>query len=177
MSLYFTRHGQTDYNKAYLIQGSLDVSLNETGIKEAKELALKVKDMKFSSIYVSPYLRTRQTADEIVKILRIGYKTDERIKEENYGLLEGTSRKEEVYLEQRRKIATCYPNGESYLKVAARVYSFLDEVRLEAKENDILVVAHGGISRIVHSYFFDMSNEEFFAYGIPNCCLVKYDYK
>lgn len=177
MSLYFTRHGQTDYNKAYLIQGSLDVSLNEIGFMEAKELAEKVKGMSFSSIYVSPYLRARQTANEIVKLLGKEYKIDDRIKEENYGLLEGTSRKEVAYLEQRRKIATCYPNGESYLKVAARVYSFLEEVKLEAKENDILVVAHGGISRIVHSYFFDMSNEEFFNYGVPNCALIKYDYK
>ncbi len=44
MSLYFTRHGETDYNLAYLIQGSLDISLNETGFKQAKELAEKLKD-------------------------------------------------------------------------------------------------------------------------------------
>lgn len=177
MSLYFTRHGETDYNLAYLIQGSLDISLNETGFKQAKELAKKLKDKKFSSIYVSPLLRARQTANEIAKVLGMELKIDNRLREENYGLMEGTSRHLEAYKKQRERFAYCYPKGESYLKVAARVYSFLDEIKEEATKNDVLIVAHGGMSRIVNSYFFDMENDEFISYSISNCQLVKYDFK
>ncbi len=177
MSLYFTRHGETDYNLAYLIQGSLDISLNEAGFKQAKELAEKLKDKKFSSIYVSPLLRARQTANEVAKVLGMELKIDNRLREENYGLMEGTSRHLEAYKKQRGRFAYCYPKGESYLKVAARVYSFLDEIKEEATKNDVLVVAHGGMSRIVNSYFFDMENDEFISYSISNCQLVKYDFK
>ena len=176
MSLYFTRHGQTDYNKDYVIQGSIDASLNEEGLKQAKELALKVKDLKFSSIYCSPLLRARQTASEVEKTLKIKVKIDNRLREENYGDLEGVSRLDKSYLKQRTRFAYSYPHGESYLKVAARVYSFLDSIKEEATHNDVLVVAHGGMSRVVNSYFFDMENEEFIKFSIHNCELVKYDF-
>ena len=59
MSLYFTRHGETDYNKEYVIQGSIDASLNENGFNQAKELAKKIKDLNISAIYCSIFLRIK----------------------------------------------------------------------------------------------------------------------
>ncbi|HBX25480.1 MAG TPA: histidine phosphatase family protein [Firmicutes bacterium] len=176
MSLYFTRHGETDYNKEYVIQGSIDASLNEKGFNQAKELAKKIKDLNISTIYCSPLLRAKQTAHEIEKVLNIKSIIDTRLREENYGDLEGVSRLDESYLKQRERFAYSYPNGESYLKVAARVYSFLDSIKEEAKNKNILVVAHGGMSRVVNSYFHDMENDEFIKFSIHNCELVKYDF-
>ena len=37
-------------------------------------------------------------------------------------------------------------------------------------------MAHNGISRVVQSYFYEMTNEEFALFGIKNCELVKYTY-
>ena len=39
-----------------------------------------------------------------------------------------------------------------------------------------LLVAHNGIARVVHSYFYDMTNEEYAAAGIKNCQLVEYSF-
>ena len=61
------------------------------------------------------------------------------------------------------------------LKLAARVYNLLDEIRDDDKT--YLLVAHGGIARMVNSYFFDMTNEEFAKFGLPNCAVLKYDFK
>ena len=35
---------------------------------------------------------------------------------------------------------------------------------------------HNGIVRILNSYFFDMTNEEFASFGVPNCAVVRYDF-
>ena len=57
-----------------------------------------------------------------------------------------------------------------------RVYNLLDELKAETETTGktYLLVAHNGISRIVQSYFCDMTNEEFAAFGIKNCEIRKY---
>ncbi|MBR3358274.1 MAG: histidine phosphatase family protein [Solobacterium sp.] len=61
------------------------------------------------------------------------------------------------------------------LKTAHRVYSLLDEI---TSQNDTvyLLAAHNGISRFIESYFRDMTNSEFAAFGIGNCEIRRYDY-
>ena len=65
--------------------------------------------------------------------------------------------------------------GETMLQMAARIYSLLDELK-EQTDKTYLLVAHNGISRIVQSYFYNMSNEEFAAFGIKNCQIVEYEW-
>ena len=62
-----------------------------------------------------------------------------------------------------------HEGGESTLRLAQRIYNLLDEIR------DILV-AHNGIARVVQSYFHDMTNEEYAAFGVKNCEIVRYDF-
>lgn len=57
MKLYLVRHGQTDFNKGDLTQGSSDIPLNETGKEQARKLAERVKNMRFDAYYVSPLTR------------------------------------------------------------------------------------------------------------------------
>ena len=61
------------------------------------------------------------------------------------------------------------------MHLAARVYHLLDEIRLK-KDKTYLLVAHNGISRIVESYFRDMTNEEFADFGIKNCEIREYEW-
>lgn len=176
MSIYFTRHGQTDWNIQYLIQGRIDVPLNETGIQQAKELAEKLKDVHLDLIIASPMKRAIDTAEIVNQYHHLPILTDERIIEEYYGKLEGKPRSGEEYLSHRSGITKRYPEGEGYFDVVYRVYDFLNELKRKYPDKDILIVAHGGMSRVVHSYFFDMENDEFVHYGIENCTLVKYEF-
>ena len=50
MNLYVIRHGETEWNKLFVLQGATDIPLNENGIKQAKEASNKFKDIHFKSI-------------------------------------------------------------------------------------------------------------------------------
>ena len=62
------------------------------------------------------------------------------------------------------------------LQLAQRIYNLLDEIREESERKTYILVAHNGIARMVQSYFQDMTNEEFAAYGVKNCQVVRYDF-
>ena len=57
-----------------------------------------------------------------------------------------------------------------------RIYNLLDEIKEEADKKTYILVAHNGIARVVQSYFTDMTNEEYAAYGVKNCAVVRYDF-
>ena len=103
----------------------------------------------------------------------------ESLREEHYGSFEGKSRHGEDYFAQRSSFARRYPGGgESYLDVAARVFPFLNMLKEKYPGKDVLLVAHGGISRIVNAYFEDgMGNDEFINYLLDNCEVKRYEFK
>ena len=78
-------------------------------------------------------------------------------------------------MRSKTHFADRYSGGESMMQLAQRIYNLLDELRADT-DKTYLLVAHNGISRVVQSYFYEMSNEEFALFGIKNCELVKYTY-
>ena len=89
MAIYYTRHGQTDWNLDYKIQGRKDIPLNETGRKEAEELRIKIQDIPLDIIYSSPLKRAYETAEIARGDRDIPLLTDNRLAEEYYGQFEG----------------------------------------------------------------------------------------
>ena len=62
------------------------------------------------------------------------------------------------------------------LHLAQRIYNLLDDIRAESEEKTYLLVAHNGIARVIQSYFYDISNEEFSDFGVKNCEIRRYDF-
>ena len=62
------------------------------------------------------------------------------------------------------------------LQLAQRVYNLLDEIREESDDKTYILVAHNGIARVVQSYFYEMTNAEYAAFGVKNCAVVRYDF-
>ena len=62
-TLVAVRHGQTDWNPIHRIQGLIDTDLNDTGIRQMEETALKLKDYAFSVIYTSTITRGYHSAE------------------------------------------------------------------------------------------------------------------
>ena len=77
---------------------------------------------------------------------------------------------------QNRTLSVNFEGGETMLHLCQRIYNLLDDIREEADDKVYLLVAHNGISRVIQSYFYDMTNEEFAAFGIKNCELRKFEF-
>ncbi|MDF2511055.1 MAG: hypothetical protein K0S04_921 [Herbinix sp.] len=67
MKIYLIRHGQTDWNLQGRFQGREDIELNETGIMQAKNCGLAIKDTTFQAVITSPLIRARKTAEIIAE--------------------------------------------------------------------------------------------------------------
>ncbi len=172
MKIYVVRHGETTYNVEYRICGISDVPLTLKGEKQAVETGLKLKDIHFDHIYVSPLKRAIHTAQLITKQDII---IDKRLQEINFGIFEGMSRKTKGFYDVKYHLGVRYPQGETFLEVIHRVYSLLDEIK-ESDDQNVLIVCHGGIIRAIHSYFYDVSNDEFFNFTTENCAILEYSF-
>ena len=174
MTFYVARHGQTEWNAENKVCGITDIPLTEKGIAQADELAAQVKEKNIEIIISSPMKRAVATSRIISEKWHIPMMTDDRLVEQNYGVYEGVDRNDELFLANKKNFAYRYPDGESMMQVAVRVYTFLNEIKKQYDGKNVLIISHGGVCRIIKTYFNDMTNEEFFRYTLQNCKLEEY---
>ena len=175
MKLYVTRHGETAWNAENIVCGTTDLPLNDTGRAQALETGAQLADTPLDLVVCSPMLRARQTAELICQGRDLPLLLDPRLREQDYGEYEGGSRFDEGFLAHKKSFATRYPGGESHMVTARRVYGFLEDAARAWPDQRVLVVCHGGVCRVIESYFHDMTNEEFFLYSMGNCEVREYD--
>lgn len=174
MTIYVARHGQTEWNAKNKVCGVTDIALTEKGIAQANELAEQAKEKNIEFIISSSIKRAVTTSQIVSEKCHIPMMIDDRLVEQNYGIYEGVDRNDKLFLANKKNFAYKYPNGESMMQVAVRVYTFLDEIKKQYCGNNVLIVSHGGVCRIIKTYFNDMTNEEFFHYTLKNGKLEEY---
>lgn len=172
--LYVARHGQTVWNAQNKVCGVTDVELTEKGIEQAEKLADIVPD-NIDVIITSPLNRAIETGKIVAEKNNIPMHIEELLIEQNYGIYEGIDRKDPQFLNNKRNFAYRYPDGESMMQVAYRIYGFIDKIRKEYQGKNVLLISHGGVCRIIRTYFIDMTNEEFFNYTLKNGELEEYE--
>jgi len=157
-TLWFIRHGETDWNREGRLQGQRDIPLNDLGRTQAVEAGLRLAaatpDAGRLPWHVSPLGRTMETAilaRTAIGLEPLGFVTDERLKELTFGRWEGHTwhdlKKRERDLARARKADKWNfvpPGGESYELLAHRIAPWLSEMPPEA-----VVVAHGGVARVL----------------------------
>lgn len=175
---YFIRHGQTVWNVENKICGVTDIALTEYGHQQAIETGKKILEEGITAdeILYSPLMRAADTARHISEITGIPARMEPRLIEQNFGKWESTPRTAEDFKKAKAVFACSNGGGESTLRLAQRIYNLLDEIRAESDEKTFILVAHNGIARVVQSYFTDMTNEEYAAFGVKNCAVVRYDF-
>ena len=102
-------------------------------------------------------------------------KEEKRLFEQNFGKYESTPRDGKEFLEAKKQFLNRYDGGESMFQMAQRIYNLLDELKEDG--GDYMLVAHNGIARVVHSYFNEMTNDEYASFGINNCEIAEYHFK
>ena len=179
--LYVIRHGLTDWNKEYKLQGQTDIPLNEEGRKMAEEASKEFKGLNFDVVFSSPLKRARETAQILVGDLDIPIIYDDRLKEMNFGIYEGT---QECFKIPNCPITVFFKNPEKYEGVEGgesmddllnRTEDFLEDKvypLLKAGKN-VLIVGHGAMNSSIVTNFYHWPRERFWELGIPNCQFLK----
>ncbi|MDE6092920.1 MAG: histidine phosphatase family protein [Ruminococcus sp.] len=175
MKIYSTRHGQTDFNKRDVVLGTTDIELNETGLAQAEQLAEKVAGLDVDIIIASPMQRAMKTAQLVAEKNKLEIITDIRVREWDYGEYEGKPRFTEGFAENKKNFGVKMgKRGESLLQLAHRVYSALDDIIKNYSDKNVLIVSHGGVCRVIETYFHDMTTAEFENWFMDNCQIIEY---
>jgi broad specificity phosphatase PhoE len=166
VTIYFIRHGETDWNRDRRYQGQQDIPLNDTGRHQAarngRVLAPALGERAAGIDYVaSPLQRARETMQILRGELGLApqaYRTDDRLKEVHYGSWEGQLQDDLLSTDPEGRAARerdawgWQPRGgESYADMSRRVTRWLEEVA-----GDTVVVAHGGVSRALRGLLLDL---------------------
>ena len=177
--LYIMRHGKTDWNTAYRLQGQTDTDLNAEGVRMAREATSAYKDVHFDVCYCSPLKRARETAQLVLEGREVPIIIDERLKEMAFGIYEGFANTYHfpdcpMYAFFKHPEAYKAPLGaESMEELFARTGEFLQEVALPQVEagKDVLIIGHGAMNSSIVCQVKKRTLAEFWADPIPNCKL------
>jgi broad specificity phosphatase PhoE len=159
-TIYYIRHGETEWNATGRLQGTQDVPLSEKGMQQAVAagailnglLARDGREASSMPFVSSPLGRARATMELVrgtLGLLAEGYTADDRLREIGYGqwesmTLEQAEARDPVLYARRLadKWTVAAPGGESYAEVQARVSDWYAQV-----SGATVVVAHGGTAR------------------------------
>lgn len=149
-TIHILRHAQTDFNVQKRYAGTIDVSLNQSGIRDCKYASKILIGMHFDLVITSTLKRTIETARFL---LGGNFRSiqSEYCNERNYGEMQGLTEDEVEYLEPKIKyikVGGNYhslnpPGGESFESVQARAEKLLDLILREHAGLNLLVVSHG----------------------------------
>ena len=164
-TLYIVRHGETEWNKIGRYQGITNVPLNENGIAQAKACGNALKNVHFDRILSSDLSRALVTAETIRGNRQLEIKTDERLREINFGdweklLFTEIEERWPGLIDQmyRRPDIVKVPNGESFQEVQDRAWSAVSDFLNENNEDEtILITCHGGTIRTILCKLLDIS--------------------
>lgn len=150
LHLYFTRHGETEWNAQNRMQGHLDSNLTAKGVEDALLLGEKLVSTEFEAVISSPSLRTIQTSKLIMGDRGLPFKTDERLREIHLGSWQGKTIEEIQEIDSHRY--DCYVHhpdlftrgtGENFQDVKVRLESFLESIEDTYSSGNLLIVTHG----------------------------------
>lgn len=181
--LYLVRHGQTTWNLESRTQGGKDSNLTDLGLKQAERLGEYFRNVKLDEIYSSPLKRAHSTAKIIADIKGLECKLDPRLVEMNFGEWEGltTAEIEQNYPEnfktwREEPHMAQIPKGETIEIAQRRMVEFVDTIMESDKEN-ILVVSHGTIIRLLLLHILSMDLRHYYKLKQDNCAINLIEFK
>ncbi|BDC98632.1 histidine phosphatase family protein [Persicobacter psychrovividus] len=182
-TIYIARHGQTDYNKADLVQGrAIDAHLNDYGQAQGDAMSEALMKVSFDKIYTSSLQRTWETAR---LLLEKGYPTEavEGLDELHYGVYENTPINQEgdnvwnvmnQWIEGNPKAKA--EGGESPVEVQNRQKEALEGILAEPNEQTILLVMHSRAIRILMCTLLKKPLTEMHTFTPKNTGITKFSY-
>lgn len=157
MKILLVRHGETNWNNSGKFQGQVDISLNNTGIAQAKATARLALAWDLTAIYSSPLSRTLEVSSYISQLTGIKIRTDPRLMELNLGLLEGITGQDmrddwsDLWNNWREDPGSVtMPKGESLFDLQERAWAaFMDIHNNHCSTDTVAIVSHNFTIRCI----------------------------
>ncbi len=155
-TLILVRHGETDWNRENRFQGQADPPLNELGRRQSAELADRLAAEGVDRVYTSPQRRASETAAILADRLGLEVQPVDGLREIDVGSWSGLTRDE---IAERFPDAWArwledgdgFDDGETYEQLGARVIPALLGLAEQHDHEVVLVVTHGGPSRVAQA--------------------------
>jgi len=156
LSLYLTRHGQTEYSRENRFCGDLDPPLTDVGREMAEALAASYASVAWKAIFTSDRQRTVATARPLAERVGVPIREERNLREIAYGEWEGKSQEEmaarfpekfRYWAEDPASRGT--PGGETAFQQPARAWPVVEHIRAQYRDGNVLVVTHKATARIL----------------------------
>lgn len=179
-TLYLIRHGETDWNRAGLYQGTTDTPLNAAGRAQAEALAQRLAGVRLDAAYTSPLRRARDTAAAVLRGRAAPLHEMPELRELCYGLWQGRGSAPagrcSPGLEWRWRWdpwSVRFPGGETLDEVRDRARVAVETMLRAHPGGSVLVSGHGHLNRVLLTHALGWPRARFWEIDQPNgCCEV-----
>ncbi len=180
VEIILARHGETEWNVAEIFRGTIDVELNETGMKQAQLLGEYLRDLKIEAVYSSPLKRALVTAKAIADHQRLQVETVPALIDLNFGEWQGLSGQE-----VRHKYGAVYaewinhpdkvkmPDGESLNDVRERAVGLIDRLAL-GHQGTFVLVSHRVVNKVLICALLGLDNSHFWNIQQDTCGITTF---
>jgi len=176
ITIYFIRHGETDWNAEARYQGQADIPMNEKGRAQSKRngeaLRSLLPGIAQADFVASPLARAQETmriVREAMGLAPDAFQIDERLKEAHYGDWQGTLLSDLPHVDApgiaartRDPFRWRPQGGESYEDLMGRILPWLEGIT-----RDTVVVSHGGVSRVLRGHILDIDRQSVPRLDVP----------
>lgn len=167
--VYLFRHGETANSKEVCFNGHFDVGLSPKGEDQFREWGRALKDEPFKAIYSSDLERTRTSARLLGEPHQLEPETFPELRELCFGAWEGLSVSEveknfPTQLEERMKNIEEFQveGGETFEQLKERVVPRFEEIVARHPNEQIALVCHGGVNRVIISHLLEVPIKRIF---------------
>jgi broad specificity phosphatase PhoE len=152
--LLLVRHGETDWNAESRWQGHADPSLNALGRRQAERLAAELAGERLDAAYSSDLRRALETAEILAERLGVSVQPVRELREIDVGSWSGLTTDEirerlPDGFDRLKQLGYGWDGGETPEELQDRVVAALRRIVANHPGGRVLVVAHGGVLRVV----------------------------
>ncbi len=183
-TIHLIRHGQTDFNKKNIIQGSgVNSLLNETGVWQAQQFYKYYNKIPYQKIYTSQLTRAIQSVHEFIA-QGISHQEMPELNEINWGIMEGKESSPERHIEYQKivdewssgNLDIAIANGETPNVLFERQKRGLEKIMAQQDEELVLICMHG---RAMRSFLCLLTNtplKDMEKWEHSNLCLYELEF-
>ncbi len=179
-TVFFVRHGETEYNQEKRLQGWCDSPLSDRGKQQVHQLAKTIAQLDIQHAFVSPLGRAQQTVEIIQSYLDFTKENLPELREVSFGDFEGNTLPEldikfPGMWEARMDDKWSYrpPGGEANKDALPRAHEVIKRIEAFNSDRALLIVAHFAINRIILSLLAGIEPEETVRINVPHSIIYR----